>query len=37
MIAAILLFAQFLNRPSNQRFFNDFRVSSAEKEAFLGR
>ena len=37
MIAAILLFAQFLNRPSNKRFFNDFRVSNAEKKLFLDR
>jgi len=37
VIAAILLIAQYCNRPTNERFFNDFRVNSAQKQEFLGR
>lgn len=37
VIAAFLLMAQYFNRPTNERFFNDFKVNSAQKQAFLGR
>ncbi len=36
-IAAILLIAQYLNRPTNERFFNDFKLTSAQKQEFLAR
>jgi hypothetical protein len=37
MIAAFLLIAQYLNRPTNERFFNDFKVNSAQKQELLDR
>lgn len=37
MIAGILLIAQYFNRPTNERLFQDFKVNSTQKQEFLRR
>jgi len=37
LIAAILLVAQYFNRPTNERFINDFKLTTAQKQEFINR
>jgi len=37
LFAIILLVAQYFNRPTNERFINDFKLTNAQKQEFLNR